>query len=127
MKKMNRGQAKKAAVVLAIMAALAIVPSVIPEVAPLPNVAPTTPCMSGPSVVRAFAQAEFVTMSKDNDTVAYTLDWGDGSNSSASLPGGQYWHVTHAWTFPGKYIIQAKAVDSNGAEALGCMKMIAVN
>ena len=127
MKKMNRGQAKKIAAVLAIMAALVVVPSVIPEVAPWQNVAPTTPCMSGPQIVRAFAQAEFVTMSKDNDTVTYTLDWGDGSNSSASLPGGQYWHVTHAWPFPGRYIIQAKAVDSNGADALGCMKLITVN
>ena len=127
MKKNNKGQAKKLGILAVIIIAITVLPSPIPQPEPWSDVAPTTPCLSGPEIIRTFNQAEFVTMSQDNDTVKYILYWGDGTNSSATMSGGQYWHVSHAWTFPGKYIIQAKAIDSSGLEAIGCMKLITVS
>ena len=125
--RINRGQAKKlAAIMTLLITAIITIPNILqPE--PWPNVAPTSPCLTGPAVAHEFSKVDFVAMSQDeNDSVSYTIFWGDGLSDDITLPGGEYWHMNHSWTFQGKYIIQVKAVDSAGNEAVGCMRLINV-
>jgi hypothetical protein len=56
------------------------------------------------------------TTDPDGDSIAYTIDWGDGTSSTTELlDSGVTASVSHAWTQPGAYTLQVKATDSKGA------------
>ena len=54
----------------------------------------------------------------DGDQIAYTFDWGDGTNSTtALLDSGAIANATHIWNIAGIYVVKAKATDSNGLDS----------
>jgi hypothetical protein len=55
------------------------------------------------------------TTDPDGDTIAYTLDWGDGATSTtAQLTSGVTASASHAWTQAGTYAVKVVATDSKG-------------
>ena len=54
----------------------------------------------------------------DGDRIAYTFDWGDGSNSTTGLfDTGAMANATHIWNSSGVYQVRAMATDSKGASS----------
>ena len=54
----------------------------------------------------------------DGDQIAYTFDWGDGTNSTTALfDSGAIANASHAWNIAGIYAVKAKATDSNGLDS----------
>jgi len=80
----------------------------------VPNRAPLTPTISGPLEGNRNVSYVFtvVTTDPDNDNVAYTIMWGDGSqNTSPSVKSGQSIETVHQWNSLGFYPIRVTAQD----------------
>lgn len=58
----------------------------------------------------------FVSTDPDNDTVKYSIDWGDGTNTtSVFLASGITYNTSHNWTTNGIYAVTVYAEDENNA------------
>jgi hypothetical protein len=90
-----------------------------PEPAAIPNSPPTVPAApSGTTNGKVSSEYQYsaVTTDPEGDTLQYTFDWGDGSNSTTTqINSGVTATANHAWGQPGTYAIQVKATDSKGA------------
>jgi hypothetical protein len=90
-----------------------------PEPAAIPNSPPTVPAApSGTANGKVSSEYQYsaVTTDPEGDTLQYTFDWGDGSNSTTTqINSGVTATANHAWGQPGTYAIQVKATDSKGA------------
>ncbi|MRR14596.1 PKD domain-containing protein, partial [archaeon] len=54
----------------------------------------------------------------DGDQIAYTFDWGDGTNSTTDpIDSGAVANATHIWNISGTYQVRAMATDSKGASS----------
>lgn len=89
-------------------------------IAPPPvNHAPSTPAISGQGTGDINTNYNFnvVSTDQDGDTIAYTVDWGDGNSTSyGSYTGsGTAQTKNHQWSSAGTYTIRAQAKDSKGA------------
>jgi hypothetical protein len=55
------------------------------------------------------------TTDPDGDSIAYTIDWGDGSTSTSVFKSsGSAISATHTWTQSGTYAVKVRATDSKG-------------
>jgi len=78
------------------------------------NWPPSPPQMSGPTEGHQNTTYTFyiVTTDPDNDTVRYTIDWGDGAqNISTSHQSNHMMRITHAWSAIGFYLLTMTATD----------------
>ena len=89
-------------------------------IAPPPvNHAPSTPTISGSN--SGFTNSDYnfnvVSTDQDGDTIAYTVDWGDGNSTSyGSYTGSGTAQIkTHRWSSAGTYTIRVQAKDNKGA------------
>jgi YD repeat-containing protein len=58
------------------------------------------------------------TIDLDGDQIAYTFDWGDGTNSTSShFDSGAIASAVHIWNSSGDYQVRAMATDSKGASS----------
>lgn len=57
---------------------------------------------------------EMYSLDNDNNSIQYTIDWGDGSfiETSSFLPNGSSFTSTHEWMRPGQFIIWVTASDN---------------
>jgi hypothetical protein len=83
--------------------------------------APSTPDVSGPipsQTVYAGYEYQFCASSTDPnelETIAYTFDWGDGTNSTVDgYSSGDTAYASHTWSSTGEYYVTAIAQDSYG-------------
>lgn len=87
----------------------------------IPNDAPTTPSIQGPTSGKAGAiyKYSFVSTDPDNDFIYYYIDWGDGTVEEWIGPyvSGQQLNINHQWLEEGTYTIKAKAKDVYDAES----------
>lgn len=87
----------------------------------LPNTAPDTPTIVGPSKAKTGEDIEFTITGSDpdGDDMYFILDWGDESDEETigPYPSNQDIKVTHNWAEDGVYIIRVKARDLDGAES----------
>lgn len=79
------------------------------------NVPPTAPVVSGPQSGSKNTDYSYsaVSTDADNDTIQYTFDWGDGTNSITDFV-GNVTAVTeaHNWSNWGIYTVKVKAYDN---------------
>ena len=55
------------------------------------------------------------TTDPDGDSIAYTIDWGDGTSSTTGqMESGVTGSASHTWTQSGTYAVRVKATDSKG-------------
>jgi hypothetical protein len=81
------------------------------------NRPPTTPIITGltSGTKNIMYTYTVVSTDEDNDTIRYTIKWGDETsfvNSSTFLPSGTPFNCSHRWTTAGKYIINISATDN---------------
>jgi len=83
------------------------------------NNPPRTPAaVVGPSSVAkdSVATYQFSTGDPEGDTVQYTVDWGDGTESSVGpLESGVSAQSTHSWGSSGTYQVTVRATDEHGS------------
>ena len=73
-------------------------------------ITPTTPTISGPSIVQANASSTFTFTGSNNGNtgfLTYVTNWGDGSTfvPQGQIASGVGYNVSHQWTTPGNYTI----------------------
>ena len=79
------------------------------------NNPPTTPHITGPftGTNQTLYSFNIVSSDPDNDSLQYTVYWGDQTNNqSPLLESGLVWTVHHAWMLSGKYQVSAVASDA---------------
>lgn len=85
------------------------------------NLPPETPSISGQVKGNTGKDYEytFVTTDPEENSVYYTIDWGDGNDMVYVGPyaSGEEFKLTHNWSEKGSYIIKAKAKNTDGAES----------
>ncbi|MDM7999997.1 MAG: PKD domain-containing protein, partial [Dehalococcoidia bacterium] len=55
------------------------------------------------------------TTDPDGDSIAYTIDWGDGTSSTTDqLDSGAVGSLIHTWSEAGTYLVKVRATDSEG-------------
>lgn len=82
------------------------------------NLQPTQPIVTGKKRGSKNINYTYTAVSTDpdNDTIKYTFDWDDGTNTTSDfLPNATIASVNHSWTKPGKYHIGIQAIDQNNA------------
>ena len=83
------------------------------------NQAPSEPVITGDRVGTQGTPITFSFASTDanNDTIKYTIDWGDFQfqNISSYLSNGSAYTVTHTWYIPGEYTVTVYSEDVNYA------------
>ena len=82
-----------------------------------PNRPPTTPIITGPTSGTKNTMYTYMVVSRDedNDTIRYTIVWGDETsyvNSSTFLPSGTSFNFSHRWTTAGKYVMTVTVTDN---------------
>ena len=81
-----------------------------------PTYPPEDPTISGPSEGEINISYNFTVVStdKDNDTIQYTIEWGDGEDITTDfLSNGTTKKLSHAWSSAGDYTITVKAYDND--------------
>ena len=82
------------------------------------NQTPLTPATPGGTVSGQTGTSytySVKTTDPDGDSIAYTVDWGDGTSSTTGqLNSGVSGSASHTWTQSGTYAIWVKATDSKG-------------
>jgi hypothetical protein len=86
------------------------------------NQPPNPPTITGPinGKVGTAYPYKFISTDPDGDEISYYIEWGDGDITpwTEFRPSGDPGYTeSHSWATKGTYIIQAKAVDINGAES----------
>ncbi|MEI8003769.1 MAG: PKD domain-containing protein, partial [Methanothrix sp.] len=77
---------------------------------------PTAPTGTAIGVPETSYSFSTFAVDPDGDSVKYTLDWGDGTQSCTSLiNSGGAASANHTWSKAGTYKIRAMATDSKGA------------
>jgi len=81
------------------------------------NTPPTQPTISGTTNGKKNTSYLYTILSTDadNDTIYYTVDWGDPRylpQSSTFLPNGSAYIINHSWTSAGRYVIIVIATDN---------------
>ena len=79
------------------------------------NHAPTTPSLEGTTVGTGDIAYTYLLSSADadGDFLRYLVTWGDGTSSTSDFfPNGTVCSLTHAWSSPGKYLVEAAASDN---------------
>ena len=83
----------------------------------MPNIPPEKPTVTGTHEGNITTTYEFTFMSTDadNDTIQYTIDWGDGSDIETTdfVPNGTQVTLTHIWSVAGNYTIKVTAFDND--------------
>jgi len=90
----------------------------IPE--QLPNDPPEIPDINGPPSGKKGASYDYIFTSTDpdGDNVKLYIKWGDGNTDWTDFEAsGTPITVSHTWSSTGSYTIEAKAVDTSGAES----------
>lgn len=79
------------------------------------NGPPGMPNISGPATRRPGESGSysFSASDPDGDTMTVSIDWGDGSTTTSSLPTTR----SHAYASPGDYCLRAKATDVHGTRS----------
>jgi hypothetical protein len=79
-----------------------------------PNRPPTNliiGCITNGTINTEYSNA-FGSIDEDDDTIAYTIAWGDGTtNQTGFLPSGEFFSLFHQWDTPGNYTITLTATD----------------
>jgi len=79
------------------------------------NIPPSSPIIDGPTTGHISQSYTFTVSSLDanNDSVDYTINWGDGIRESSGLmrPGRPF-RINHSWLYAGKYTITVTASDN---------------
>ena len=78
------------------------------------NNPPTKPVVTGDQTGTKNTDYTYIATSTDpdNHSISYTLDWGDGTNTTSDfLANGTSYSAIHKWTSAGKYEIWAEAID----------------
>ena len=86
------------------------------------NLPPKQPVITGPTLGEKNQTYTFTVVSIDfeGDPLQYMVNWGDQThNTSAFLPKGIAYNVTHSWSIPGKYTITATATDNTSLSEPG--------
>ena len=82
---------------------------------------PNAPTITGKRLGKPGVEYEytFTTTDPDGDDIIYGIDWNDGTDVEwvGPHPSGEKVTVTHTWNGHGKYIVRAKAKDTNGSES----------
>jgi PKD repeat protein len=81
------------------------------------NQPPTQPTIAGPTngTTNTTYNYRVLATDPDNDTIRYSIVWGDGTSSGESspfLPSGTAFTFSHRWTTPGQYIIIVSVTDN---------------
>jgi hypothetical protein len=83
------------------------------------NVAPDTPEISGQTIGNAGTEYEYTFVSNDpnGDNLFYYVKWGDGNTEEWDGPheSGAEVKLSHTWTNQGNWVIEAQAMDTEGA------------
>jgi hypothetical protein len=85
------------------------------------NYPPFPPTITGPlkGKINIDTDYNFTVIDPNGDEVFYSIDWGDGTNSSWIGPyvSGEQILKSHTWSTKGDYTIRAKAKDTSGNES----------
>ena len=84
------------------------------------NLAPDTPEIDGPTSGKVGTSYDytFTTTDPNGDDVSYFIKWGDGdTEETAFYASGEEVTLSHIWNEQGTWIIEAKAIDPEGAES----------
>lgn len=86
------------------------------------NSPPTAPIINGTSNGQVGIEYEwtFVSIDPDGDDITYYVDWGDvcgGAEYYGPYPSGMEVRLSHTYTYEGDFIINAIAIDEDGAES----------
>jgi hypothetical protein len=88
---------------------------------PTVNNQPDIPIVTGPINGNAGISHEynFTASDPDNDTIFYTIDWGDGTSTNwiGPYPSGVQVSWSHSWDTSGTYLVKVKAKDVHDAES----------
>ena len=82
----------------------------------VPNIPPEKPTVTGTHEGNITTTYEFTFMSTDadNDSIQYTVGWGDGSDETTDfVPNGTQVTLTHTWSVAGNYTIKVTAYDND--------------
>jgi len=81
-----------------------------------PTYPPEDPTITGPSegLVNISYNFTISATDRDNDTIQYVIEWGDGENTTTDfLANGTSTKQTHMWDTPGTYTITVRAYDND--------------
>lgn len=86
------------------------------------NERPSAPLIDGPTHVRVGVENtwSFISIDPDGDNITYYVDWGDkcgGAEYHGPYPSGQEVNLSHKYMNKNILIINALAIDSQGAES----------
>jgi len=85
-----------------------------------PNYPPTIITAEGPTTGDANTEYTYTVNSTDldaNDTIIYTFNWGDGTNTTSGvLASNTSFNTTHSWSTYGAYTVTITAEDSLGSQ-----------
>ena len=86
------------------------------------NQKPSAPVIDGPHHVKIGIEStlSFISIDPEGDNITYYVDWGDkcgGAEYHGPYPSGQKVNLSHKYLVINKLIINALAIDSNGAES----------
>jgi hypothetical protein len=88
---------------------------------PTVNNQPDIPIVTGPINGNAGISHEYnlTASDPDNDTIFYTIDWGDGTSTNwiGPYPSGVQVSLSHSWNTSGTYLVKVKAKDVHDAES----------
>jgi len=85
-----------------------------------PNLPPEDPEVNGSIEGHKDIDYDYTARStdSDNDTIKYTFDWGDGTNTTTEyVPNGTGYTEMHNWTTAGIYTIKVNAIDEHNASS----------
>ena len=83
-----------------------------------PNIPPTTPTISGPTLGDTKVEYTYTAMSNDfdNDTIRYIFDWDDDTLDATDLViNNTVINATHTWADEGVYLLKVHAEDEHNA------------
>ena len=88
----------------------------------LDNSPPDAPIIEGPTSCRVGIEYDwtFLSTDPDGDNITYYVDWGDecgGAEYHGPYPSGEEITLSHIYTTESTIIINAMAIDENGAES----------
>jgi len=91
-----------------------------PYVVAIGNLPPETPTIQGPESGKIGTSYDYIFTSTDpnGDQIKYFVKWGDGNSEESDLfASGTAATLSHKWNEKGNWIIEAKAIDPDGAES----------
>ena len=95
-----------------------------------PNRPPSAPTIEGETNGSVNVEYTYTVVSTDadNDTIKYTIEWGDGNiNESEFLPNGTPFIAYYSWTAAGEYVVTVTVTDRKTSKSVSMPVIIGIH